>query len=361
MNRFVHLHTHSHYSFLQALPKVPELVKAAKKQGMESLGITDAGNLHGGIEFYKSAKKAGINPVLGVDAYLAPVSRFELPTAESGRRSRLVLLAKDNEGYTNLLRLITKSFTEGYHDRPYMDKDLLREHAGGLIALIPSFAGDVAQALKQGDTKGASATLAEYVSIFGKENVYLEISHHPKVSGHQERMAQIIEIGKQEDIRIVAPHDVYYLLPTDREATAVMRRIQQGGEKGTNEEEDFSFVTEKQMLSWFNGNEEAVYESGRIAERCNVTLTIGSWNFPAIEVPEGKTHEQVLREKTYEGITARGLTETDEGKVRIAYELNVIIGKGFAPYFLAVSDLLQHAKSVGILTTTRGSAAGSLV
>jgi DNA polymerase-3 subunit alpha len=340
---------------------VGELVKEAKKQGMSALGITDAGNLHGAIEFYKSAHKAGINPVIGVDAYIAPVSRFEAPSNESGKRSRLVLLAKDNEGYINLLNLITKSFTEGFHDKPYMDKELLRAHAAGLIAIIPSFAGDVAQLLKQGDTKGASAAVAEYVSIFGKDNVYLEISHHPKVNGHEERMTQIIGIGKQEDIKVVAQHDVYYLNPSDREATEVMRRIQHGGEKSANEEEDFSFVSEKQMLTWFKGNEEAVYESGRIAERCTVTLTLGSWNFPAISVPEGKTHEQVLREKTHAGIALRGLTETDEVKVRIAYELDVIISKGFAPYFLAVSDLLEHAKKEGILTTTRGSAAGSLV
>jgi DNA polymerase III subunit alpha len=359
--KYVHLHTHSHYSFLQALPKVGELVKEAKKQDMPALGITDAGNLHGAIEFYKSAHKAGITPVIGVDAYIAPVSRFEAPSLESGKRSRLVLLAKDNEGYINLLNLITKSFTEGFHDKPYMDKELLRAHAGGLIALIPSFAGDVAQLLKQGDTKGASAAAAEYVSIFGKENVYLEISHHPKVRGHEERMKQIVAIGNQEGIPVVAQHDVYYLNPGDREATEVMRRIQHGGEKSANEEEDFSFVSEKQMLTWFKENVEAVYESGRIAERCNVILELGSWNFPAIGVPDGKTHEQVLREKTHEGIALRGLTETDEVKVRIAYELDVIISKGFAPYFLAVSDLLEHAKKEGILTTTRGSAAGSLV
>lgn len=361
MSRFVHLHTHSHYSFLQALPKVGELVKEAKKHDMPALGITDAGNLHGAIEFYKVAKKSGVHPVFGVDAYLAPFSRFEAPQSSSGGRSRVVLLARNNEGYTNLLHLITKSFTEGFHDKPYMDKELLREYASGLIAIIPSFAGDIAQALKQNDAKGAAASLAEYVSIFGRENVYLEISHHPKVEGHEKRMAQIIVLGKSEDIKVLAQHDVYYLKPSDREATEVMRRIQHGGEKSANEEEDFSFVTEKQMLEWFKGNEEAVYESGRIAERCQVTLTLGSWNFPAITVPEGKNHEQVLREKTHAGLAIRGLAETEEVQVRIAYELDVIISKGFAPYFLAVSDLLEYAKEHGILTTTRGSAAGSLV
>ena len=361
MSKFVHLHTHSHYSFLQALPKIPELVKAAQAQGMEALGITDAGNLHSGIEFYKSCKKAGIRPVLGVDASLAPRSRFDTDTNESGRRARLVLLAKDNEGYKNLLALITKSFTEGFLEKPRMDKELLKEHQEGLIALIPSFAGDVAQQLKAGDRAGASATLAQYISIFGKENVYLEITHHPKVGGHEARMNQIKELAREAGVLLVAQHDVYYLKPGDREATEVMRRISHGGEKSANEDEDFSFVSEKQMLEWFNDVPEAVSESGRIAERCDVTLTLGSWNFPAIETEPGKTHEQMLREKTHAGITERGLTETQEVTERIAYELDVIIGKGFAPYFLAVSDLLQHAKKEGILTTTRGSAAGSLV
>ncbi|MEK7602449.1 MAG: DNA polymerase III subunit alpha [Patescibacteria group bacterium] len=362
MSKFVHLHTHSHYSFLQALPKVPELVKAAKAAGMPALGITDAGNLHAGIEFYKQAEKAGVKAILGVDAYLAPRSRFDKEQNDSaGKRARLVLLAKDNVGYKNLLALITKSFTEGFLERPRMDKKLLREHAEGLIAILPSFAGEVAQQLKAGDRNGASAALAEYVSIFGKENVYLELTHHPKVDGHEKRMKQIREIAEAATVKVVAQHDVYYLKPEDREATEVMRRIQHGGERSANEEEDFSFVTEKQMLAWFTDIPEAVYESGAIAERCNVTLNLGSWNFPAVPREPGKTYEETLREKTYAGIKERNLEETDEVKERIEYELGVIIGKGFAPYFLAVSDLLQHAKEKGILTTTRGSAAGSLV
>lgn len=359
-SKYAHLHTHSHYSFLQALPKVGELVAAAKKAGMPALALTDNGNLHGAIEFYKACKKAGIRPVLGVDAYIAVRSRFDRES-ESGRRSRLVLLAKDNTGYTNLLHLITKSFTEGFNERPRMDKELLREYAEGLIALIPSFAGEVAQSLKPGDENGARACLSEYVSIFGKDNVYIELSHHPRIDGHEARMKKLAEIAHDAGVRVVAQHDVYYLLPEDREATEVMRRISHGGEKNTNEEEDFSFVSEEQMLDWFKDMPEAVYESGALAERCNVELTLGSWNFPDIHVPEGKTHEEVLREKTYAGITSRGLERSEEVVARIEYELDVIISKGFAPYFLAVSDLLTHAKEAGILTTTRGSAAGSLV
>ncbi|HEX5774788.1 MAG TPA: DNA polymerase III subunit alpha [Candidatus Paceibacterota bacterium] len=358
--RFVHLHTHSHYSFLQALPKVPELVKAAKHNHMDALGLTDSGNMHGAIEFYKAAEKADLTPVLGVDAYIAPGARSDVKHMEPGSRTRLVLLAENHAGYQNLMALITKSFTEGFHERPHMDHELLKLHHDGLIALIPSFAGTVAQHLKQGDTKGARAALAEYVGIFGEGNVFLEISHHPKVEGHEKRMEEIAAISAESGVPLVAQHDVYYLKPDDREATEVMRRIAHGG-AGANEEEDFSFVTEEQMLAWFPDRTDAVMRSGEIADRCKVTLALGSWNFPAVAAVPGKTHEKMLRERTYEGLSMRGMKDEPTVRERIEYELDVIIGKGFAPYFLAVADLLTYARSSGILTTTRGSAAGSLV
>ncbi|MDB5195421.1 MAG: polymerase subunit alpha, polymerase subunit alpha protein [Parcubacteria group bacterium] len=359
-SKFVHLHTHSHYSFLQALPKVPALVKAAKAADMPALGITDAGNMHAAVEFYKAAEKAGIKPVLGVDAYVAQRSRYDKNPGDENKRSRLVLLAENNEGYQNLMVLVTKAFTEGLFDRPRMDKELLRQHHAGLIAIIPSFAGEVAQYLKAGDKKGAAAALAEYVSIFGKENVFLEITHHPKVNKHMERMADIRDLSKSSGVPLLAQHDVYYLKPSDREATEVMRRIAHGSE-GHNEEEDFSFVKEEQMREWFKDIPDAVDRSGEIAERCNVTLTLGGWNFPALAPEPGKTYEQTLREKTYNGLSMRAMERTPEVEKRIEYELEIINAKGFAPYFLVVADLLDYAHANGILTTIRGSVAGSLV
>lgn len=357
MGRFIHLHTHSHYSFLEALPKVPELVKAAAAAGMDAVGLTDAGNMHGAVEFYQKAHKAGVKPIFGVDAYVAR-SRTDLTDS---KRSRLVLLAENNAGYKNLMKLVTRSFLEGFYEKPRMDKEILREHKDGLIALIPSFAGDVAQALKSGDPNGAAAVLAEYVSIFGAPNVYLEISHHPKVEGHAERMQNITELARAAGVGVVAQHDVYYLASEDREATEVMRRIAHGNKGDANQEEDFSFVTESQMREWFSDSPEAVDASGEIADRCTVTMELGSWNFPNVIVPDGVTHTEALRKKTYDGLSMRGMEKTDEVVTRIEYELDVIISKGFAPYFLAVSDLLDFAKSAGIMSTTRGSAAGSLV
>jgi DNA polymerase-3 subunit alpha len=360
-SRFIHLHTHSHYSFLQALPKIDELVEKAEKEGMDALALTDTGNMHGAIEFYKTATKAGIKPILGLDAYLAPRSRRDMDPNIDTKRSRIVLLAENNEGYKNLLALVTQSWTEGFYERPRIDKELLRAHHRGIIALIPSFAGDIALSLRAGNRNSASAQLEEFKTIFGKENLFLEITHHPHVEGHEDLMQKIIAFAKETDTPLVAQHDVYYLNPEDREATEILRRIQQGG-KGRNEQEDFSFISEKQALALFKDTPEAVDNTRNIADRCNLTFDLGKWTFPAVPVSEGfKTHDEELRATAYAGIKTHGLEETQEVTARIEYELTIIINKGFAVYYLIVADLLRYAKSAGILTTTRGSAAGSLV
>ncbi|HET9641681.1 MAG TPA: DNA polymerase III subunit alpha [Candidatus Paceibacterota bacterium] len=357
--RFIHLHTHSHYSFLQALPKVDELVQKAKKEGMDAVALTDAGNMHGAIEFYKAATAAGIKPILGVDAYLAPHSRHDREPNE--KRTHLVLLAENNEGYKNLLYLVTKSWTEGFHERPRMDKELLRERHEGIIAILPSFSGDVAEHLKANDEEGAAAALAEFKEIFGPENVFLEITHHPKAAGHSARMKKFVELARKTGTALLAQHDVYYLSPDDREATETMRRIGHGN-KGSNEDEDFSFVSESAMDKQFKDVPDALDNSRKIADRCNVSFVLGKWTFPQVPVSPGyKDHDEELREKAYAGISTRGLEPTKEVTDRIEYELDIIIGKGFAVYYLVVADLLTYAKSAGILTTTRGSAAGSLV
>lgn len=365
-DRFIHLHTHSHYSFLQALPKVPDLVKAAKDAGMDAVALTDTGNLHGAIEFYKTASKKEIKPIIGVDLYMAPRTRFDKDPILDAKRSRIVLLAENNEGYKNLLKLVSAAQVEGFFDKPRIDRDVLREHKEGIIAILPSFAGDPARLLAAGDPNGAAAALAEYQSILGTDtnsetaHLFIELTHHPRVEGHTERMQELAKLAHGAGVPVVAQHDVYYLKPDDREATEVMRRIGLGG-GGGNEDEDFSFVSGAQMREWFADMPEAVSASGIIADRCHITLELGSWNFPAVPTEDGKTHEQMLRELTYAGLVKRGMSETPEVLERLEYELGVINGKGFAPYFLAVSDLLNHAKKIGILATTRGSAAGSLV
>ena len=363
-SQFIHLHTHSHYSFLQALPKVDELVEKAKKEGMDSLALTDSGNMHGTIEFYKAAVNAGIKPIMGVDAYLAPRSRHEKDKDLDTKRSRIVLLAKNNTGYKNLLALVTKSWTEGFFERPRMDKELLYEHRDGIIAILPSFAGDVAQLLRSGDENGAAAALAEFKTIFqtsAKDNVFLEITHHPKVSGHEDLQKRIIELARSSGTPLVGQHDVYYLEPDDRGATETMRRIQQGS-RGRNEDEDFSFINDATAEKLFAQTPEAITNSKNIADRCTVSLELGKWTFPVVPVSTGFTnHDEELRAKAFAGIAERDLEETKEITDRINYELQIIIGKGFAVYYLIVADLLAFARREGIVTTTRGSAAGSLV
>ncbi|MGD0328336.1 MAG: DNA polymerase III subunit alpha [Minisyncoccia bacterium] len=360
-SRFIHLHTHSHYSFLQALPKVEELVEKARKENMDALALTDAGNMHGAIEFYKAATNAGVKPILGVDAYLAPRSRHEKDRNIDIKRSRIVLLAENNEGYKNLLALVTKSWTEGFFEHPRLDKELLRTYHRGIIALIPSFAGDIAQLLRANDDNGAAAALAEFKNIFGKESIFLEITHHPKVAGHEALMKKIVTLARENNTPLVAQHDVYYLEPEDREATEVMRRIQQGA-RGKNEDEDFSFISEHTAEKLFEDTPEAVMNSRLVADRCTVSLELGKWTFPVVPVSPGfKNHDDELRSYAYAGIASRALKETREITDRIEYELNIIIGKGFAVYYLIVADLLAFARRAGILTTTRGSAAGSLV
>ncbi len=359
-SRFIHLHAHSHYSFLQALPKIPELVKKAKAEGMDALALTDTGNMHGAIEFYKAATKAGIKPILGVDAYLAPRTRFDKDATLDAKRSRVVLLAENKEGYENLLALVTSSWTEGFFERPRIDKELLRAHAKGLIALLPSFSSDTSLLLRAGNKEGARAALEEFKSIFGDGNLFLEITHHPSVEGHEELMQRIIGLSKESGVPLVAQHDVYYLNPEDREATEILRRIGLGGRDRRNEQEDFSFLSEKDVLKLFKDIPEAVDNTRKIADRCDVELTIGKFVFPEFALPEGVTADEQLRKLCLKGLAARGLEGRPDVLERLDYELGIIAFKGYAAYFLVVEDLVRFAAEHGIYTNIRGSVAGSM-
>ncbi len=358
-SRFIHLHAHSHYSFLQALPKLGELVKKAKAEGMDAIALTDAGNMHGAVELYQAAIKAGVKPIFGVDAYLAPRTRFDKDPVLDAKRSRIVLLAETKEGYENLLALVTKSWTEGFFERPRIDKELLREHHAGIIALLPSFASDVSQLLRAGNAEGAAAALDEFKSIFGADNLFLEITHHPDVEGHAALMQQVVALSRESGVPLVAQHDVYYLDPGDREATEILRRIGQGG-RGRNEKEDFSFISEKQALAFFKDTPEAVDNTRKIADRCNVELTLGKFVFPDFPLPPGKTADEVLRELCMRGLKARGLEGRPEVLERLEYELGIIAFKGYAAYFLVVEDLIRFATEHDIYTNIRGSVAGSM-
>ncbi len=361
---FVHLHVHSMYSLLNAVPTPKELAKAAKADGQDALAITDAGALYGAIDFYKACTYQDIKPILGLDAFLAPRSRFDKEVNIDKPRSRVVLLAKTFHGYQNLIKLVTRSNIEGFYYRPRIDDELLKELHEDLICIIPSFAGEVAQALKDSNPEKAAQRLDWYRSVFG-DDCYLEISHHPEMFGHEDNQKRIKELAKKTSTPLVAAHDVYYLKPSDRIARETMVKIQNGGTvdlTADQSEENFSFTTQDQMKEWFADTPEALSNTVKIAEQCNVEIEIGThWYFPDYKIESGREPDDELRITAYEGVAWRGLDiNNPEVKTRLDYELDVIKMKGYAKYFLVVGDLLRESRERGILTTIRGSVAGSL-
>lgn len=362
---FVHLHVHSHYSLLNALPMPKELAAAAKADGQDALAITDNGALYGAIDFYKACQKEDIKPIIGVDAYLAPRTRFDKEAQIDKPRSRLVLLAKDNKGYENLIELVTRSFIDGFYYRPRLDQELIEKHAEGLIAVVPSFAGEVAQALKERNPEKAGERLDWYKNVFGND-CYLEITNHAEIIDHNENQERLKVLATKAGVPLVAAHDVYYLKPSDRVARETMLKIQNGGvvdlSSDLSEAEDFSFITQADAKKLFKDIPEAVANSVKIAAECNVEIPIGTnWYFPNYIIESGKEPDDELHDLAYKGVSWRGLSLDDkEVKERLDYELDVIKMKGYAKYFLVVGDLLRESRERGILTTIRGSVAGSL-
>ncbi|MFZ2555713.1 MAG: DNA polymerase III subunit alpha [Minisyncoccia bacterium] len=360
--RFVHLHTHSHYSLLEALPKIDALIEAAKADGQEALALTDNGNLYGAIDFYKEAKAAGIKPIIGVDFFVAPRTRHDKEHRVDDRHFRLVLLAKDETGYKNLIQLVSKSFLEGFYYRPRIDRELMEMHREGVIAILPSFSGEHARHLKDTMIDKADEAMQWYKKNYG-ENLYAEITHHPEIEDHEKLQTNIQALAQKSDVPLVAAHDVYYLKKEDALAREMVNKIRIGGtldrEFGAGTA-DFSFITGEHAAGLFKDTPEALENVGKIIDSCNLELDLGKWVFPEIKI-EGKSHDDALRELAYAGFKSRNLEETPGMRERVDYELSVIAKKGYSPYFLVVSDLLRYAHEHGILTNIRGSVAGSLV
>lgn len=362
---FCHLHTHTHYSLLAAVPKIKELIESAKEDAMEALAITDNGNMYGAIEFYQSCMKAEIKPIIGVDFYVAIRKRTDKEARLDSRRTRLVLLAKNNTGYRNLIELVTDSHLEGFYYKPRVDRETLSKWNEGLICIVPSFNNELINALRNGDEEKAKDVLDFYNETYGKENVYLEITTHPEIDGHEDLMNRLVEFSKKYDSQLVAAHDVYYMKPEDREARKTLMSVQGtfGGTTQVTEGEDFSFISQKQANDYFKDIPEALENNKKIIDQCEIEITTGqeAWKFPDFKIESGKEPDEELKDLTYKGLERRRMELTDEVKERIEYELDVIKTKGYANYFLAVADLLRFAKENGILSNTRGSAAGSLV
>jgi DNA polymerase-3 subunit alpha len=366
--QFIHLHTHSHYSLLDGLSKLEDLVDLAKKRGMPAMAITDHGNMYGAIEFYKLAKKAGIKPIIGVEAYMTAGSRLDR-TAEKGGTKRyyhLTLLAKNMQGYKNLMKLVTIANLEGYYYKPRMDKEILRQYSDGIIALSGCLGGELSQTVLKGDTKKADDLVSEYQNIFGKENYFIEIQCHPSVENDKQVRETLIALAQKHNVLVVATQDSHYPCSDDHDAHHTLLLINTQGDikdkaKFEFSNDDFSFMSTEEAKKVFKEFPEVVENTMKVADMCNLELELGSWVFPDFKIEAGKTYDQKLRELTYAGFERLGLEKTKQVLDRVEYELKVIFDKGYSPYFLVVGDLLRYAKENRILYAIRGSIAGSMV
>ena len=366
MSKFTHLHVHSHYSLLDGLAKIDDLVKRAKELGMEALALTDHGGMYGALEFYKKAKKAGIKPIIGCELYLALESRHQKRANIDDKRFHLTVLAKDKEGYGNLMKLVTKSHIEGFYYKPRVDKEILREYSRGLIALSGCPQGEIYKAVQNRKVDYAEELIKEYQDIFGKENFFLEIMPHSS-NGDSESIHQTIAyLSQKTGAKLVATSDIHYVNPEDNEAQDILVSVQTGSHIGDSDrlsmkEYNLSMLSEEEMARIFNKYPQAIETTSEIASRVNLELELGSWTFPDLKLPDGTTYDSELRRLALAGFATRGLEQTKEYCDRMEYELGIIEKKGYAPYFLVVADLLDFSHKNGILTNIRGSVAGSLV
>ncbi len=362
---FCHLHVHTHYSALDGACKVEDLVKKAVEYGMPAVAITDHGVLSGAVQFYQEAVKSGINPVIGLEAYVVE-DRFRKDYQQE-ERWHLTLLARNNEGYRNLLRIGSLAFLDGYYFKPRVDYELLREHAAGLICLSGCPTGRLSRALERGSFAEAEREVERLVEIFGRQNLYIEIQETgiAELAHVPERMA---ELAAKVDLPLVATNDVHYLGAGDAAAHDVLLCIQTGSRLEDEKRlrfssDEFYFKSHDEMLEAFAKYPEAVENTVKVAERCRVTMEFGQILLPHYPVPEGQTEAGYLRRLCEQGLQRRyGDDPSLEVRERLEMELAVIEEMGFPPYFLIVWDFVHYAKSNGIpVGPGRGSAAGSLV
>ncbi|MFR5729859.1 DNA polymerase III subunit alpha [Blautia stercoris] len=364
---FTHLHVHTEYSLLDGSNKINEYVSRVKELGMKSAAITDHGVMFGCIDFYKAAKAAGIKPILGCEVYVAPGSRFDKEKGkEEDRYYHLVLLAETQEGYQNLIKIVSYGFVDGFYYKPRVDMELLEQYHEGIIALSACLAGEVARNLARGFYEEGKEAALRYEKIFGKGNFFLELQDHG-IPEQRQVNHELIRMSRETGIELVATNDVHYTYSSDAEAHDILLCVQTG--KSLKDENRMRYEggqyyvkSEEEMRRLFPYAPEAIENTGKIAERCNVEIEFGVTKLPKFDVPDGYTAWEYLNKLCFEGLDKRYTDNKEELKKRLNYELGVIKDMGYVDYFLIVWDFIRYAREHGIMVGPgRGSAAGSLV
>jgi DNA polymerase III subunit alpha len=363
---FVHLHTHSHYSLLDGFSKIDDLIKRASELGFPALALTDHGTLSGAIEFYKKAKKVGIKPIIGCEVYLAPRTRFDKTAKIDSKSYHLTLLAKDEKGYKNLIKLVTKGWLEGFYYKPRIDKEILREYSEGLICLSGCPSSEISKALLSQNYDLAKKLAFEYLDIFGHGNFYIEIDYHPKIEDSKKLKPLLIKFSEETKIPLVVTYDSHYSNPEDAPVHDVFLAIQTGKdideeERLTMRQDDFSLADYETIFNLHKDIPEGIKNTLEIAEKCNLEIELGKLKLPKYPLPEEETEIVYLRKLAEKGISKRNLN-FEEIKDRFDYELKIIEKTGFAGYFLIVQDIVNFAKENNLMVGPgRGSVGGSLI
>lgn len=363
---FVHLHTHTAYSLLDGEGTIPKLIERAKELGQTAMAITDHGNMYGVIDFYECAKQNGIKPILGCEVYVAARSRFDKVHELDSQSCHLILLAENDVGYHNLMKLVSAGFIEGFYYRPRIDMDILREHNEGIIALSACMSGVLSRQLLSGNYDEAKRRAQEFLDIFGRDRYFIEIQDHG-IFEQKKLNRDLISIARELNIDIVATNDIHYTLKRDAEYQDVLMCIQMG--KTVDDEDRMKMdcdqlylKSEEEMTELFSYIPEALENTQKIADRCNVEIEFGKFHLPKFEIPNGLTAYEYLKQLVDRGMRER-YPNADESVVsRMQYELDTISQMGYVDYFLIVWDFIHYAKSHGIpVGPGRGSAAGSVV
>lgn len=366
MADFAHLHVHSEFSLLDGAGRVGDLVRRAAEAGMSAIALTDHGNMYGAIEFYKQAKKYGVKPIIGCEVYMAPRSRFDKAVVEGEAYYHLVLLAENQTGYSHLVELVSRAYTEGFYYKPRIDRELLSEHHEGLIALSACIAGEIPTLLLKGELEKAETAAQNYIDIFGKDHFFIELQDHG-IPEQTEVNPKLVELARKFGVGLVATNDIHYIDKADAESHDVLLCIQTGkcvDDAGRMKfpTSEFYMKTRAEMAALFPEYPEALDNTCLIANRCQVDFEFGAMHLPDFPLPEGVSAADYLRRLCMEGMKGRYPDAGPAEWERLDFELSVIETMGFSSYFLIVWDFVRHAREEKIpVGPGRGSAAGSIV